>query len=130
MPKPKFIFTKYKTSFVVKIENLEQLEVSQIQEIQDFVAKRKGVFDFNTYSFSIQKRLEFREFIHLLESVSLDALCSEKVLKVKNQARVEFGKYKGMLFAEVPDSYLLWLKASYMGKDRDIIDIELSNRNL
>jgi len=128
--KPKFIFTQFKNSFSVKVENLEELEVSKIKEIQDFVSKRNGIFDFDTYSFVIQKRLEFNEFITLLERSSIDALCKEEFLKIQHQVRVGFGKYKGMLYSELPDSYLLWLKANYMGKDREVIDSEIKNRSL
>ncbi len=130
MPKPQLLFTQYKNHFNVKIENLELLEVSQIQELQEFVSKRKGIFDFESYIFTINKRLEFNDFISLLQYVGIDAIVKENILIVKHQARVEFGKYKGMLYSEVPDSYLLWLKSSYMGKDREIIDIEMKNRKL
>jgi len=125
-----FTFTRFKNSFTVKVDNLEDLEVSQIKNIQEFVKQRSGVFDFETYSFSIQKRLEFYEFKSLVEKSSINAVCIENILKVKHQAKLEFGKYKGMYYADLPDSYLLWLKANYMGKDRDIIDIELTNRSL
>ena len=49
-----FTFTRFKNSFTVKVDNLEDLEVSQIKNIQEFVKQRSGVFDFETYSFSIQ----------------------------------------------------------------------------
>jgi len=130
MTRPKFTFIKYKNSFSVKVENLEDLDVLQIKELQKFVDDRKGVFDFETYTFVIQKRIEFFEFISLIEHSHIDAICHEKVLKVEHQKRVEFGKYKGMLYSELPDSYLLWLKSNYMGKDREVIDIEISNRKI
>ncbi|MCK4874471.1 MAG: DUF3820 family protein [Sulfurimonas sp.] len=130
MIKPKFTFTKYKNSFEVNVKNLEELEVTQIKEIQEFVDNRKGVFDFETYSFVIQKKLEFYEFVSLIKNSSIDAVIDERILKVQHQAKVAFGKYKGMLYSELPDSYLLWLKGNYMGKDREIIDIEINNRKL
>ena len=130
MPKPKFLFMQHKNSFSVHIENLEELQVPQIQAIEEFVSQRKGVFDFNSYTFVIQKKMEFEEFLSLLEHSFLDVVCTEKFLKTKTQTRVEFGKYKGLLYSELPDSYLLWLKANYVGKDRENIDIELKNRSL
>jgi len=130
MPKPIFTFIQYKNSFEVKIKNLENLEVSQIQEIQEFVSIRKGIFNFDTYSFAIQKKIEFFEFLNLLKNTNIDAVIDEEILVVKHQKRVDFGKYKGMLYSEIPDSYLLWLKSNYMGKDREIIDIEIKNRKL
>ncbi|MCF6340375.1 MAG: DUF3820 family protein [Sulfurimonas sp.] len=130
MTKPQFIFIKQKNSFSVHIENLEKLSVEQIQAIETFVSARKGIFDFESYTFVIQKKLEFNEFISLLKYSSIDAKCKEKIMLRKTDAKIEFGKYKGMSYNEVPDSYLLWLKANYRGKDRDTIDIELQARNL
>ncbi|WP_428743767.1 putative quorum-sensing-regulated virulence factor [Sulfurimonas sp.] len=130
MTKPKFIFTKHTNSFSVNIENLEELSVEQIQNIQKFVEQRKGVFDFETYSFTIQKRLDFSEFAALLEHIGLDAYCEEKNLSFKTDVRIDFGQYKGMRYNELPDSYLLWLKANYKGKDSQVIEMELKSRSL
>ena len=130
MTKPYFVFTKYANSFSVHIQNLEQLSVEQIQEIQSFVDNRKGVFDFDTYSFVIQKRLDYSEFLSLLEHSNLDAKCEEKSLVFKTNVRIGFGQYKGMFFNELPDTYLQWLKGNYRGPDRELIDMELKSRGL
>jgi hypothetical protein len=128
--KPYFVFTKFHNSFSVHVENLEQLSVEQIQTIESFVKQRKGLFDFNTYTFVIQKRLEFSEFILLLQESAIDAACEENFLKIQQTQRVEFGKYKGLAYSDLPDSYLLWLKSNYSGKNRETIDAELKFRNL
>ncbi len=130
MAKAHFIFTKYSNSISVYVENLEQLSVAQIQDIEAFVRTRKGIFDFGTYTFTIQKRLEFSEFLSLIENSSVDAVCEEKSLNVQQRERVEFGKYKGMLYCDIPDSYLIWLKSNYSGKDRDTVEAELKFREL
>jgi hypothetical protein len=130
MSKPHFLFTKYVNSISVHVKNLEQLSVAQIQSIEAFVMARKGIFDFNSYTFTIQKRLEFNEFISLLQNTSLDATCEEKIINIQQRERVEFGKYKGMLYCDLPDAYLLWLKSNYMGKDRDIVEAELKFRSM
>lgn len=130
MNKAHFIFTKYTNSFNVYIKNLEELSVEQIQEIEHFVKNRKGFFDFETYSFVIQKKIEFHEFVSLLKHIGIPSYCEEKVLLTETKARIDFGKYKGMQYSEVPDSYLVWLKSNYRGKDREIIDNELKNRSL
>lgn len=130
MNKAKLIFKQHKDSFSVDIENMEQLTVEDIQKIERFVYARKGVFDFETYSFSIQKRLNFEEFVSLLQHSDIDAVCSEKYTQTDLKAKVEFGKYKGMCYSELPESYLLWLRANYRGKDRDVIISELNQRGL
>lgn len=124
------IFTKRKNSFSVYVENLEKLSVEQIKEIEKFVTKRKGVFDFNTFTFVIQKKLEFNEFVSLLHHVGIKAKIQEKIIIEKTTQKIEFGKYKGMLFSEIPDPYLVWLKTNYRGSQRDIIDAELKYRKL
>lgn len=125
---PHFLFTKLSNSFSVYIENLEDLCVEQIKDIEIFVKKRRGVFDFFSYTFAIQKRLEFNEFVLLIEKSSIGAVCREQVLEYKK--RIEYGKYKGMYYFELPDSYLLWLKSNYFGKDIDLIDAEIKSRGL
>ena len=126
----KFIFTSLKNSFSVHVPNLEKLSVKQIKDIEDFVNARNGVFDFNSYSFVIQKRLSFNDFMHLIKSCGIKADFEEKVYTDNNTKKVEFGKYKGMLYSEIPNNYLIWLKKNYIGKDIDIIDKELKKRDI
>ena len=130
MIKAHLIFTHYRNSYSVKIQNLEQLSVEQIQQLQEFVSSRNGIFDFNTYSFVIQKRLEFYQFISLIKFCEIKADCEENIIIEKNYPRVGFGQYKGMQYNELPDSYMLWLKSNYRGQDRETIDKELKRRKL
>jgi len=130
MAKASFVFTSKRNSFEVYIPNLESLLVEQIQEIEHFVQNRKGVFDFNTYRFSIQKRMEYGEFIKLIDSLSLNVHCSNNPVVIKDKPRVGFGQYKGMQYSELPDSYLLWLKGNYSGSDKVIILKEIKQRKL
>ncbi len=130
MYKAHFVFTKFHNSFSVHVENLEQLSVEQIKTIESFVKQRNGLFDFNTYAFVIQKRLEFSEFVSLLQKSEIDAICEENFFKVQQTQKIEFGKYKGLAYSDLPDSYLLWLKSNYNGKNRETIDAELKFRNL
>ncbi|WP_297483758.1 DUF3820 family protein [Sulfurimonas sp.] len=131
MKKIELIFTEHLNSFSVFVKNLEQLSVVQIQELQKFVLVRHGYFDFNSFSFSIQKRITMTEFKKLIFSLNIDAIVTQKeVLQTTSSKQVNFGKYKGMLYSEVPDSYLLWLKKNYNGEDRAIIVSELKKRKL
>ena len=130
MNKAHFIFTRYPHSFSVHVKNLEKLSVEQIQSIETFVNARNGVFDFETYTFVIQKKLEFDEFTVLIKYSLPESTYEEKKLKIQQKAKVEFGKYKGMFYSDLPDSYLLWLKSNYRGKDREIVDAELNFRTI
>ncbi len=130
MPKPHFIFTKNKNSFCVHVKNLEELSVEQIQDIEHFVDVRNGYFDFTTYTFTVNKNLEYQEFIKLLNTLHVNALTEESIVLQKNSEKINFGQYKGMLYSELPDSYLLWLKNNYSGKDREILCDEITRRKV
>jgi len=131
MSKAKFLFSTSREHFSVQVENLEELSVEEIQKIESFVSARNGIFDFKTYSFIIKKRVTFIEFLTLLKYSDIEHISEEIARKATTTlARIEFGKYKGMFYSEAPDSYLLWLKGNYRGKDRDIIDAELKSRAL
>ena len=130
MVTPRFVFTEYPNSFRVHIENLEDLSVEQIQQIQNFVTQRKGVFDFNTYTFVIQKRLNFENFCSLLQHLGIEATSQESFLQEAFEPRVSFGKYKGMSYTELPDHYLLWLFRNYHGSQKEFIDKEMKRRKL
>ncbi|MEA3228941.1 MAG: hypothetical protein U9P38_07710, partial [Campylobacterota bacterium] len=88
MIKPNFIFTKYYNHFNVYVKNLENLSVEQIQEIEDFVEKRYGFFNFETYSFQVQKRLDFDDFVTLMKISGFEADFKEKFLKKKVKERI------------------------------------------
>ncbi len=126
----RLVFTKAVNSFSVHVENLEELTVPEIQTLETFVSSRNGLFNFDTYTFFIPKKLEFSEFVLLIEHVNINATCTEKIIKKAQKEKISFGQYKGMYYSELPDSYLLWLKSNYRGIDRDIIDAELSFRTL
>lgn len=130
MPKPLLAFTKHKNSFNVKVVNLESLSVEQIQALELFVKNRKGIFDFNTYTFVIQKKIEFNEFVDLIRHSNIEATCQEMLIIKKEKARVGFGQYKGMYYSDLSDSYLLWLKSNYRGYEKEFIDTELKKRKL
>ena len=126
----KLHFTARNNSFSVSVENLETLSVEQIQELESFVSKRKGIFDFNTYSFVIQKRLEFNDFVKLIHESSVSAICIDNPIVRAARDRVGFGQYKGMFYDELPNSYLSWLKTNYNGYDKDKILKELKKRKI
>lgn len=130
MPKAHLIFTHLHNSYNVSVPNLEKLSVEQIKELENFVSFRNGIFDFETYSFVIQKRLEFYEFSALIDHLGIDATVQERLIIKETEPRIGFGQYKGMQYSELPNSYMLWLKTNYRGFDKEKVDKELAKRNL
>lgn len=130
MVKAQLYFTKHRHSFTVYIKNLEDLSVSQIQELERFSSLRHGYFDFEKYSFTIQKNIDFHEFVQVMHSLEISSDIYETSSTNKKSQKIGFGKYKGMFYSELPDSYLLWLRNNYIGEDRVVIGDELKSRNL
>ena len=130
MLKPHFIFTQLANSFRVHIPNLEDLSVADIQAIEAFVQERKGLFDFNTYSFVIQKRLDYEEFVKLIDRSDLNVSLENRPVQKASKPRIGFGQYKGVFYSELPDSYLLWLENNYIGADKKTIEAEIKRRSL
>jgi len=130
MPKPIFCFSEHNRYYEVKVENLEFLSVEQIKQIEEFVKFRRGIFDFNSYSFYIQKKLSYEEFVKVMQRSSLDVITKQKELMLQEQPRVGFGQYKGLFYSDLPDSYMLWLKSNYKGYDREKVEEELKRRGL
>lgn len=127
---PVFVFTQFYNSFSVKVENLEKLSIEQIQEIETFVKQRKGLFDFETYTFVIQKKINFEEFCTLMKHLGINATCQENFyVSHPSSKKIDFGKYKGSQYCELPDEYLLWLKRNYRGAQREDIEEEYRRRN-
>jgi len=130
MVKAQLYFTKHRHSFTVFVKNMEELSVTQIQELEKFSMLRHGYFNFEKYSFTIQKNLAFHEFVQVIHSLKISSDIYETVSNSKQNKKISFGKYKGMFYSELPDSYLLWLKSNYNGEDRILINDELKSRNL
>lgn len=138
MIKPHFIFKSYSNFFKVYVDNLEQLSVVQIKEILDFVQKRRGFFDFDTYTFKIQKKMDFEEFCTLCNDANL--VIDLQNCQFNNQidleekkdvdVKIDFGKHKGCFFKDLPDSYIIWLRKNYLGKFKDTIVQEYEKRAL
>ena len=127
---PEFLFEAHPNSYSVKVSNLHKLSVKQIQEIEKFVTLRRGIFSFENFSFSIQKRLDFEGFKKLFFSLNIEGIFKEKEKFFENKERISFGQYKGLSYYELPDSYMQWLKTNYHGYDRNKVDKELKRRNI
>lgn len=128
MPRPRLCFKAHANSLSVKVLNMESLEVAQIMELEAFVRSRRGVFDFEHYTFALQKRVTFEEFDFLLKSLGIDVSLEEEFEVSPTEPRVAFGQYKGLRFSEIPDGYLEWLKRNYFGSQKNLIEKEIEKR--
>ena len=138
MALPLLRFVAYKDYYTVTVENLTALTVPQIQQLQAYASQRRSRLDFENATMRIWKRIDFGHFNKTLESAAIiaDTIESEvvrsdtvAVAPVKDPV-VGFGKHKGMRYADIPDSYLIWLKGNYSGPERGLIEAELTKRSL
>lgn len=87
MPKPRFIFIKQSNSFSVYVKNLEELSINQVHNIETFVKIRQGYFNFETYTFAIYKKLEYYEFVKLLDLLHVEVFLQEDILDIQSSAK-------------------------------------------
>ena len=139
MALPLLRFIAYRDYYVVRVENLAQLSVPQIQQIEAFAEERRSRLDFSNASMRIWKRIDFAHFNKTLAlaGIMADTIESEVVPQkraqetpVQENPSIGFGKYKGMRYSELPEPYLLWLKGNYNGPERSAIESELRRRSL
>jgi len=134
MIRPLLRFVSNYDHFTVKVENLAQLSVAQIQELEKFASDRRGRLDFTSATINIRKHIDFDDFNRILELSSIKADTIESVIRRQNdtvpaEAVIDFGKYRGMHYSQIPLEYLLWLKKNYQGHERQTVEDELVRRN-
>jgi len=145
MALPLLRFVAFYDSCVITVLNLESLTVAQIRSLETFAEARRSRLDFNTATIRIWKRIDFAHFNRILEleGIAADTVEAEVAVKKPEEPaasaaavaavpspRIGFGKHKGMLYGEIPQEYLLWLKGNYSGPERSAIEQELKRRNL
>ena len=141
MALPQLRFIAYRDYYIVRVENLTALTVPQIHQLEAYAAERRSRLDFNTSTMRIWKRIDYAHFNKTLEAagIAADTIESEVVRRdagapaqpePEPDARVGFGKHRGMRYCDLPESYLLWLKNNYSGPERGLIEAELSRRHL
>jgi len=132
MVRPLLRFVAHYDNFTLKVENITALSVSQIQELEQFAAARRGRLDFSTSTIRIWKRLSFGELNRILALSGIQADTIESEIKRKKETSVDavigFGKYRGTHYRDIPTHYLLWLKKNYQGHERQALEDELRSR--
>ena len=139
MAEPYLVYRQFSHFFVLDIDNLSELSVTQIQELEAFARVRNGLFDFKKAQIKITKRIEMHHLVQLFATTSLQPYIkeyegSEHLAKGEDKEAVAipigFGKHRGTLYSDLPAEYLLWLKRNYKGREREFILGELMRRGL
>lgn len=134
MVRPLLRFVAHYDHFAVKVENLSELTVEQIQKLEKFASDRRGRLDFTSATIHIGKRIDFDDFNRILELSAIKADTIESEVRAEKDAApvdavIGFGKYRGMQYSQIPLEYLLWLKKNYHGLERPTVEHELMRRS-
>lgn len=139
MAQPYLVYKQFSRFFLLDIQNLSELSVTQIQELEAFAKARNGMFDFKKAQIKITKRIEAHHLAQLFSHTKLQPYIkefekSDESLSSASEEAVPitigFGKHRGTLYGDLPGDYLQWLKRNYKGNERDFILNELQRRGL
>jgi uncharacterized protein (DUF3820 family) len=89
------------------------LGILTIQKLKEFALNRNGYFRHDLKQFGIKRKLNEKDILHIFEQLDINVniiVSSEKNEDnfMSNQI-VDFGKYKGFIWSNVPLRYLEWL---------------------
>jgi len=120
------------------IKNFEDLDENGIQELIEFAERRGGFFREDLKRFSIRKRAPIEYLEDIFKRSGIDACITEPQYDVFRPARnmppkelettINFGKYKGEKWGDLPDDYLMWIKGAMQGQNSDIAKSIISYR--
>lgn len=97
-----------------KIQNIGELDQKTIDKLQDFALKRNGYFRADLACFDIKRKLRQKQILQIFELLEIsievvDAVAIPTEITPASQKLIEFGKYKGFRWCDVPLNYLEWL---------------------
>jgi len=126
----------YMAEFLIK--NYDQLDENGIQELIEFAERRGGFFREDLKRFSIRKRAPVEYLEEIFKCSGIDVSITEPHYEVFKQARnmppkelettINFGKYKGEKWGDLPTEYLMWIKGAMQGHNADIANSIISYR--
>ncbi len=114
MKKVKLTIDEHNYGVNFQIKNIEELDMETIALLQNFAIKRNGYFRKNLAKFDIKRKLPKKDILQVFELLELDFEIIEEQESIENltpvaEVIVEFGKYKGFKWKDVPLHYLEWL---------------------
>lgn len=95
------------------IKNYKDLGILTIQKLKDFSLNRNGYFRHDLKQFGIKRKFNKKNILQIFELLDINVdivVTSEKNEdnSMSNQI-VDFGKYKGLNWSDIPLNYLKWI---------------------
>ena len=113
MNKVQLEITEHQNGINFVINNFNSLGILTVQKLKEFALKRNGYFRYDLKQFGIKRKLTEKELYQIFELLELNVTItkSSKIEKDTSSATliVDFGKYKGWEWSNVPLNYLQWI---------------------
>ncbi len=113
MNKAKLTIYEHKSGVNFKIKNIDQLNIETIEKLKNFAIKRDGYFNQDRAKFDIKRKLNQKQILQVFELLEIDVEIVADEDSSKNypvsQEKIDFGKYKGYKWCDIPLTYLKWL---------------------
>ena len=114
MNKVQLVINPYNSGVKFKILNIDKLDTSTLSILENFAIKRNGYFRRDLAQFDIKRKLSQKDVLQIFELLELDVevmqddKASTDMISIM-QEFIDFGKYKGFKWADVPLTYLEWI---------------------
>ncbi len=114
MNKVKLTIKEHGSGVDFQILNLDKLDTKTVEELKNFALKRNGYFRHDLARFDIKRKLTQKQILQIFEllEITADVIEDDKSsveVTPASQRIIDFGKYKGFLWSDVPLSYLEWI---------------------
>jgi uncharacterized protein (DUF3820 family) len=114
MNKAKLTLYEHKSGVNFKIKNINQLDIQTIEKLKNFALKRGGYFRQDIAKFDIKRKLNQKQILQVFELLEIAVeIIDDNENSTKDyptsQEIVNFGKYKGYKWCDIPLTYLKWL---------------------
>lgn len=111
------------------IKNFNDLDENAIQELIEFAEIRGGFFREDMKRFSIRKRASIEYLEEIFKRSGIDVRITEPQHVFRSAGNmppkeldetINFGKYKGEKWGDLPPEYLMWIKGAMQGHNAEI----------
>ena len=114
MTKAKLTLYEHRSGVNFRIKNINALDLETVEKLKSFALKRNGYFSHSKAKFDIKRKLNQKQILQVFELLEIEVeILADDENSIKNyptsQEVINFGKYKGYKWCNIPLVYLKWL---------------------
>lgn len=133
MNKVKLVIQEHQSGVDFKIQNIDELDSKIVEELEAFAVKRNGYFRHDLARFDIKRKLNQKQVLQIFELLDITVEIVDDDINDGNsvsftsasQETVDFGKYKGFRWCDIPLPYLEWI---YKENENNYAYVEIKRR--